>query len=145
LEHQDQASDADVVQVKDWFDALAADLGDKLSLQISQAAESARVPSIDLDSIVRNLVDNALRVRKLLPVRVTLEREDQFLKLTVEDDGPGISPANQAQLFKRFFTTERDRGGTGLGLAIVKAVAERRGGRVTLETSTSGTRVIVWF
>ncbi|MEL6585895.1 MAG: HAMP domain-containing sensor histidine kinase [Pseudomonadota bacterium] len=47
--------------------------------------------------------------------------------LDVADNGPGLSPANAAQMFEPFFTTRRDNGGTGMGLAIVRAVLEAHG------------------
>jgi signal transduction histidine kinase len=93
-----------------------------------------------LDSAVGNLVDNALRYRRSAPVRVMLAPQADRIELVVEDDGPGISTANQSKIFDRFFTTERDRGGTGLGLAIVRAIAESRGGSASCESSPSGTR-----
>jgi signal transduction histidine kinase len=58
----------------------------------------------------------------------------------VEDQGGGISPANRAKIWDRFFTTERDRGGTGLGLPIVAAIAKARRGSVDFTTSERGTR-----
>lgn len=69
----------------------------------------------------------------------------KLLHLRVVDDGPGISPQNQLHLFERFFTTERDRGGTGLGLSIVQATAQRRGGRVQIQSDDAGTSVDVWM
>jgi signal transduction histidine kinase len=61
------------------------------------------------------------------------------LQVLVEDQGTGISPANQSKIWDRFFTTERDRGGTGLGLPIVLAIAKARRGSVDLTTSEKGT------
>jgi len=59
--------------------------------------------------------------------------------IRVRDRGPGISPANRARIFDRFFTTQRDNGGTGLGLAIAKAVAETRGGHLRFSSGPEGT------
>jgi two-component system sensor histidine kinase PilS (NtrC family) len=50
-------------------------------------------------------------------------------RLEVEDDGPGIDPADQAKLFTPFFTTKA--GGTGLGLATIHRIVEAHGGAVT--------------
>ena len=91
------------------------------------------------ESAVRNLVDNAVRHGGGKPVEVTVRDEAGRVRIEVRDRGPGISEANRARLFTRFFTTERDRGGTGLGLAIVRAVAETRGGSVRCESGPEGT------
>jgi signal transduction histidine kinase len=98
------------------------------------------IPAEHLDSVLGNLVENALRYRRVAPVRVTLAERSGQLEIVVADDGPGISAANLSKIFERFFTTERDRGGTGLGLAIVRAIAESRGGSARCESSPSGTR-----
>jgi signal transduction histidine kinase len=91
-----------------------------------------------LESVLGNLVDNALRHGAGSPVRVTLRGERGRLRIDVHDRGPGVSEANRKRLFERFFTTQRDHGGTGLGLAIVRAIAEARGGRVAAEFDASG-------
>jgi signal transduction histidine kinase len=73
-------------------------------------------------------------------VRVVVGSAAGRLSVSVEDRGPGISPANQNRIWDRFFTTERDRGGTGLGLSIVSAIAKARRGSVDFTTSERGTR-----
>lgn len=60
----------------------------------------------------------------------------------VEDDGPGISPADRPRLFTPFFTTRA--GGTGLGLATVHRIVEAHGGRVEVgEVAPHGARFTV--
>ncbi|MDB4943626.1 MAG: hypothetical protein JWP97_3160 [Labilithrix sp.] len=99
-----------------------------------------------LDSLVRNLVDNAASFAgDGGEVRVKVapdEHEPRFLALEVSDTGPGIADKDLPRMFERFFTTRavaagsaepsarKHRLGTGLGLALVKAVAEAHGGRV---------------
>ncbi|HXB65767.1 MAG TPA: HAMP domain-containing sensor histidine kinase [Solirubrobacteraceae bacterium] len=67
---------------------------------------------------------------------------DGRLRLVVEDDGPGIAPAQRERVFDRFHRTDaaRDRasGGAGLGLAIVRAIAEAHGGTVRAGQSAEG-------
>ncbi len=82
----------------------------------------------DLRMAVANLLENAQHHRSKAPVKVALRAAGSQLQLSVENDGPGISPANQAKIFGRFFTTRREQGGSGLGLAIVRSVAEAHGG-----------------
>ena len=91
-----------------------------------------------LGIVVENLVANATRHGKtvLLAGIATSERSG----FEVQDDGPGISPANQARVFDRFFTTERSDGGTGLGLALVRAIVQRHGGVIQLESRPGCTR-----
>ena len=60
-------------------------------------------------------------------------------KVTVRDNGEGVSPNNRTQIFDSFFTTRRDSGGTGMGLAIVRAMLDAHGGTIRLTDSETGT------
>jgi signal transduction histidine kinase len=117
--------------------------GAAVELVWDDAPETVAIAEAHLRSVLVNLVDNALRHGAGQPVRVRLGTERGRLRIDVSDRGPGISAANQARLFQRFFTTQRDRGGTGLGLAIVRAIAEARGGRVEAASSTAGSTFTV--
>ena len=102
-----------------------------------------------LAQALRNLLTNA--IEHTAPahglVRLRVERAPAGrLRFLVEDDGPGIAPAERERVFDRFNRTDsaRDRasGGTGLGLAIVRAIVEAHGGRVAAgESGTGGARI----
>ncbi len=63
-------------------------------------------------------------------------------RIAVEDDGPGIGPAERARLFTPFFTTKRE--GTGLGLATVHRIVEAHGGTVVVDSAPGrGARFVV--
>ncbi len=91
-----------------------------------------------LDSLLTNLVDNALRHGEGRPVEVRARDEGEALVLEVEDDGPPLPDGHFARTFERYYTTARAQGGTGLGLAIVRAVAESHGGAVTAAHGRGG-------
>ena len=99
-------------------------------------AIALRANRAHLDSVLQALLENAVRYSPPgRPARVRAEAADGAVRLRVSDDGPGISPANQAKIFNRFFTTDAARGGTGLGLAIVATVVRAHGGTVTVESA----------
>jgi len=84
-----------------------------------------------LARMVGNLLDNATRYART-NVRLSLSATDREAVLTVLDDGPGIPPDKQDQIWQRFARLDEDRsragGGAGLGLALVKeVVAAHRG------------------
>jgi two-component system, OmpR family, sensor kinase ParS len=62
--------------------------------------------------------------------------------ISVDDDGPGVPPAERERLFEPFTRVEgsrgRDSGGMGLGLAIVRSVAEWHGGEASISDSPLG-------
>jgi signal transduction histidine kinase len=84
---------------------------------------------------VGNLVGNA---RKHGPPRgritITVRADGGLALLSVADEGPGLNADEAAKAFERFWRGPRAGGeGSGLGLAIVRAIAERHGGRVTVD------------
>jgi len=58
------------------------------------------------------------------------------VRLTVEDEGPGVPSLDRARLFDPYFSTKRK--GTGLGLAIVRKIAEEHGGAASFEAPVQG-------
>jgi signal transduction histidine kinase len=94
-----------------------------------------------LQRVVRNLLDNAAR-HASSTVAVGLVTDDDTVELTVDDDGPGISPDDRDLVFERFTRLDdgraRDAGGLGLGLAMVKSITEHHGGTVVIEDAPIG-------
>lgn len=92
-----------------------------------------------LHSLVRNLVDNALRhTPPGSRIELRLLEQDGDVHLTVDDDGPGIDAAEYERVFDRFYGRTGDDASSGLGLAIAKAVVERHGGQIELARSPLG-------
>jgi signal transduction histidine kinase len=90
-----------------------------------------------LEQILDNLLANALDV---VPsggqVRVTASTTSQGARITVADDGPGMSKAQQEAAFRRFVSTSP--AGAGLGLAIVHRLVTANGGTATLSDTPGG-------
>jgi two-component system OmpR family sensor kinase/two-component system sensor histidine kinase QseC len=95
----------------------------------------------DVAVLARNLIDNAVRYS---PdggrVAVRVEGAHGGMALQVDDDGPGIPPADRELVFDRFVRRENAAGqtGSGLGLAIVRQVALQQGAQVRLDDSPLG-------
>jgi signal transduction histidine kinase len=121
---------------------LARQRGIELSLDAPDSlAIDTDLPA--LQSIVMNLIDNALRHGQGgadAQVAVSLHaNEGQQITLTVADNGPGIPEAERAHIFDRFVRgAAPESPGTGLGLAIVRRAAERLRGTVQIADGLDG-------
>lgn len=126
-----------------WFD-LNVVVGEVLDLTRRQAERSsisidfsaAELPQISGDGAqirqaLLNLVLNALQA---MPgggtLTVTTRRREEQAEVVVADSGPGISPGEEARIFRTFVTTRAD--GTGLGLPISQRIVTSHGGRITV-------------
>jgi two-component system, OmpR family, sensor histidine kinase TctE len=95
---------------------------------------------VALREIVVNLVDNAIRYTPPGGVVTTrIAAAPDHVRLTIEDDGPGIAPEQREKVFQRFYRIDdSDSDGCGLGLAIVREFAQSIGARVSLSTPATG-------
>lgn len=94
--------------------------------------------SQDLQTLLGNLLDNACKWGRQ-QVRVSArEAPGGGLFITVDDDGPGISPDHRAAALSRGVRMDQSVPGTGLGLAIVEQLAREYGGHLTLGDSPAG-------
>ena len=90
-----------------------------------------------LERVFSNLISNGIKHHPRLDGKITIsvrERE-HFYEFTVADNGAGIPPSAQANIFNIFHTLNSDnKQNTGVGLAIVKKIVEDRGGKITVES-----------
>ncbi len=92
---------------------------------------------------VTSLVENAIAYSEVgTQVTVTTERSEEYVVISVTDQGIGIAPGEVDRIFERFYRADQARsratGGTGLGLAIVKHIATNHGGRVEVSSTLGG-------
>jgi signal transduction histidine kinase len=98
----------------------------------------------DLEEMLGNLVDNACKwAQARVSVEVTPERAGgappkAMLRIVVDDDGPGLSPAEREQVARRGQRLDESKPGSGLGLSIVLELATLYGGELTLSTAPIG-------
>jgi two-component system osmolarity sensor histidine kinase EnvZ len=89
---------------------------------------------------VTNLIDNALKHGNKVKVAVT--RDERFVRIVVDDDGPGIAPDKREEAFRPFHRLDEGRnlqvGGVGLGLAIARDLARGQGGDILLDSGPLG-------
>ena len=107
-----------------------------LELERSDAAVWADADK--LKQVLINLLDNAIKFsRPQSKVRLGITNGGEGLRLTVQDQGPGIDAADASHLFERFYRGRSANGttGSGLGLAIARNLARLHGGDITLDSA----------
>lgn len=112
-----------------------------------------RTPQVEVGGVVRealrtvavNLLLNAVEVSAPGDhISLDVDTEGDLLRLSVTDDGPGVSAEVRGRIFEPFFTTKPQ--GTGLGLSLVAHAVSRARGRVEVENvEDHGARFTVWL
>jgi signal transduction histidine kinase len=98
----------------------------------------ARADAGKVSSILRNVIDNAMRAAGPQgTVHMVVREQDQFAIAEIWDSGPGVPPSERERIFERLVRLDHgragDAGGSGLGLAIARGFARAQGGDLTCE------------
>lgn len=133
--------------VHDLFRSVAEDKGIEFRLALPEDEIVRTGDERRLQRMMANLVDNAL---KFTPpgglVSLALDKEPEFIRIVVTDNGPGIPGQEQKLIFRRFYRGEQSRStpGSGLGLTLAQAIARSHGGDIELlPTPGSGSQFVV--
>jgi len=98
-----------------------------------------------------NLIDNAIKFTpKKQTIKILVDHDRSFVRITVKDTGIGISAEDQQQLFTKFFRADNAKRmqthGTGLGLFIANNIIRKHKGRIKVESEIGvGTTVTCWL
>jgi PAS domain S-box-containing protein len=118
---------------------------------------SSGVVALDRDrfrQVMVNLLDNAAQAMTIsgwsptdgrqLTIVVKTEAAGPHVRLSIADNGPGISGENLQRIFEPLFTTKAS--GVGLGLPTVRTIVEQHGGTIDIESTVdAGTTLVVWL
>ena len=135
-------------EVVDAVGLAVVDAGQTIDISPGPAATVIADKRLVRQALV-NFVDNALKYgARGQRIRLGAESAGATIRLTVEDEGPGIPLTERERLFEPYARLAQDqvseRTGTGLGLAVVRQIADACGGRVWIEGgNTRGTRAVL--
>jgi C4-dicarboxylate-specific signal transduction histidine kinase len=119
-----------------------------LKLELHAELPAALGDRVQLQQVVMNLMNNALDAMsaqsqlRTLTIR-TLLGEDGRPHCEVEDQGPGVSEADQLRIFEPFYTTKRD--GMGIGLSICKSILTSHDGELSVKRNGTGPGSTFYF
>jgi two-component system phosphate regulon sensor histidine kinase PhoR len=93
-----------------------------------------------LRSIIYNLLNNSIKYRspgRKPEIFITTSREDEYILLSIKDNGIGIAEDKQEAIFSKYYRLDNEIQGSGIGLYLVKELVKNSGGKISLE-STEG-------
>jgi two-component system sensor histidine kinase KdpD len=115
------------------------------SLEVSLAAPPVEVDPVFVDEAVTNILENAVKYTPpdaRIRVVADLIGDGPFVRLTIEDAGPGVPEETLPRLFDKFYrvpgSPRGSRSGTGIGLAVARGLVEATGGAVAARRSDLG-------
>lgn len=123
------------------------------SVNIAVETDDQAYAEVDADAvrqIILNLLDNAIKYGpKAQEISVKLSRDEHWVRLTIEDQGPGIPRSEHRRVFSPFYRLRREDNtaisGTGIGLSVVRDLVTAMNGRCHVENGTTGARVCIEF
>lgn len=111
----------------------------KISCIFSNKDTIVKADADKIQRVLYNLVDNSLKfTHKYGYIKIITEVVDKKVRISVKDNGKGVSPEEQKRVFERLYKADRSRGkdkkGSGLGLSIVREFIKAHGEEITLNS-----------
>jgi signal transduction histidine kinase len=132
-----------VQEVLEAFRHPLAQGGFKVDVDVEPDLPEVPMDPEAISQALGNLVDNAIKYSaERRRLAVSARRHGHEVRLSLEDEGIGIPPAETVRIFEKFYRVGRSetqgRRGSGVGLTLVKHIVEAHGGRVTVESRPGG-------
>jgi signal transduction histidine kinase len=113
----------------------------EVSIEVSctDAFPQVKGDAVQLSQIVLNVFRNAMQARQCdqsMVIEVGIHRQGEHMQLSIQDNGPGLTPEALTTAGSQFFTTKAD--GMGVGLVIARNIAKLHGGELTVSNAPSG-------
>jgi len=116
-------------------------------VEVSPAMPGAHVfgDVVELEQVFVNVLRNAIESKpKGARIAIALIESTDIVRVSVTDNGIGMTPEQTARVFDPFFTTRQNQGGTGLGMSIVHGIVTNHGGDIRIQSRPKhGTTVVI--
>ena len=118
-----------------------------LEFVVNPTDATARMDEKWTTEAISNIVDNAIKYTKEGYVHINVQPYELFTRIDTSDTGIGISEEEQAQVFGRFYRSQRnkDSEGVGIGLFLAREIISQEGGYIKLYSNEEGTTFSVFL
>jgi PAS domain S-box-containing protein len=116
-------------------DKFVRDHDSKLKLDIAPHLPCVRANPIEIEQVLVELITNAVEARSASPqIRIEADQTVHGVRISVHDNGRGISGGHVNRVFDPFFTTRREQAHAGLGLSVVHGIIQQHSGRIEVKS-----------
>lgn len=113
---------------------LARDQGSDITLTVSENLPLVYADTGEINRVIINLINNAIKHNeKETAIKLEIKQKDNYIQISVADNGKGIPQSEKHNIFQRYPTTKR-KIGTGLGLYLSKQIVDAHRGNIWFET-----------
>jgi two-component system nitrogen regulation sensor histidine kinase NtrY len=138
----------DINQVIEKLVSVYTSIYNTIEFKVNLDADIPILVKMDYDQIKRifvNIIDNAIESmneKGIIEIVSKYDKESQFIRIEIADNGPGIADEDKQKLFIPYFSNKST--GTGLGLAIAHNIIEEHNGQITIvDNQPTGARFII--
>ena len=113
----------------------------RVEIDLDRQMPLVEFDAVLIERVLCNLLENAAKYTPAgSTVRIRAATSDDKLLISVSDNGPGLPPGQEEQIFEKFTRGERESAtsGVGLGLAICRAIIEAHNGKIWAEKNPAG-------
>ena len=133
-------SEFELINLHRGMDSTLNIINNEIKYKVKVVKNYGELPDVEcfpgqINQVFMNLLINAAHAMdKEGQITITTEVEDQFAKISIEDNGSGIKSENLNHIFDPFFTTKSVGKGTGLGLSLSYGIIQKHGGDIRVES-----------
>ncbi len=140
LKKQDVDINEIILKVKDNLKLKLEEEEAEMSVELNAENHIIKADKVHITNVIMNLCENAIKYRSTEPLKILIktENKDNFISVSIKDNGIGISKENLKRIFDKFYRVSTGNvhnvKGFGLGLSYVKKIVEEHGGQIIVNS-----------